>query len=858
MNWFSKSRHQPDAAPAAPPRRASTPPGASVADVAKLRQALAGAAGDEDRVQAAGALGRALAASLDAPLPDDPPGAWVAAVCNVPDKALALTWAAGVAGDASLAEVALQGRFAEVRLAAARRIGDSSVLERVAHLSREKDRGVYRHCFDLLRQRREAGERAQKAADVAAELRGMLENAPLPASRVLELEKEVRALGGADPSLGACNTLLGEARARLQQESLARRDLEARRVAAESLLAECRGGAFPEAVQLADWRARLASLSRAQSDLPAWLTSHALSLMIAASLRDIESRLEALAGDAMRVQECEQFLAGMTAATSTDFLAEASAWAALAKPEDTGTRQSLESRWHDLLRRHAPPEPEPAPVKALAKPSRHNIDHEGLRRLLEKLEREIEQGHLAEAEAAAKDVADFVGTGSLHGAMESRMQRATAQLGELRGWARWGTEQAREHLITAAEQLLGEGRGIDDLAREIPALREQWKRLNAHGQAASGQWRRFDSVLEKAYQPVAARQAEQAAQQEQARAAKEALCAGWETDFAAVDWEHADFKAIESRHREMMVAWRAAAHAGFRDERKLRKRFDKLRGEVEKRLGTARAAERERRERLIAEAELLAALPELGRAITEARSLQESWNREAGPLRLDRGEEQKLWRRFRAACDAVFARRDAEREKQAAERNARDALRREQAQAREQQQQAKQRVEAEAGERHRRRFELLAQKAALAERIEAAAIANLPTEELVASARLSWDALPRLQGRPESLLAARLAAAPSATAAELEKGREARESMLLDLEIALGLPSAEINAEARRRRQLQLLKDRFGAGSAQAAEPEAILAQWYATPAAGDPAMDLRIAAVVSRLAQQGPSGASK
>jgi hypothetical protein len=40
-------------------------------------------------------------------------------------------------------------------------------------------------------------------------------------------------------------------------------------------------------------------------------------------------------------------------------------------------------------------------------------------------------------------------------------------------------------------------------------------------------------------------------------------------------------------------------------------------------------------------------------------------------------------------------------------------------------------------------------------------------------------------------LQARLAAAPLATAAQLEKGRAERESLLLDLEVALGIPSPE-------------------------------------------------------------------
>jgi len=119
----------------------------------------------------------------------------------------------------------------------------------------------------------------------------------------------------------------------------------------------------------------------------------------------------------------------------------------------------------------------------------------------------------------------------------------------LRGWARWGTEQAREKLIAdAGELLLGE-RDVEELAVTIPALREEWKRLNAHAPAGKAQWEHFDAALEKAYEPVAAHRAEQATRQAEARAAKEALCAEWE---ARIDAEQTDFKALEAERKTLV------------------------------------------------------------------------------------------------------------------------------------------------------------------------------------------------------------------------------------------------------------------------------------------------------------------
>jgi hypothetical protein len=423
-------------------------------------------------------------------------------------------------------------------------------------------------------------------------------------------------------------------------------------------------------------------------------------------------------------------------------------------------------------------------------------------------------------------------------------------------------------------------------------MRAEWKRLDAHGPSAKGQWERFDAILEKAYQPVLARRAEEAVQHEAAKAAKEALLAEWEGWLAGTAWDHADFKVVEVRRQEILEAWRAAPRGGFRDERQLRKRFDTLVAAIDGRLAEARSAEIARREQLIAAVEALAAAPDIGRAITETKALQQRWQTEAAAVRMPRGDEQKLWQRFRAGCDAVFARRDAQRAEQAAQRQDRIKARQDLlaeleaaaagsdpaemeralnhfrpawaaaepapreaaealgARARELQERVQRCVESLRREKHQGRFLQMARKSALAERLEAAAIAgNIEAE--AAEVRKAWEEIPHLPGKAERVLAQRLEAAPAATGAALDQGRAARESMLLDLEIALELPSPEFLAESRRNRQLERLQRGFGSGAGKDQDFETMVAQWYATAAAPDAAQAQRIEAVVRRLAER-------
>ncbi len=824
-----------------------------------------------------------------APLTADPPEVWLAAVCEVADKALALDWLSRLEGDARLAEVALAGRFAELRLAAIRRVEDTAVLERVARLSRDKDKRVYRDCAERLKARRQAGEDARLAVTLAAALRALLDAAPLNLSQLLDLEKQYRALGQNSPAIDECQALLDLARARLQQESQARRELQGRAEAALALLRECANLASVDPAQAVDLRARLDALAGVQPGLPDWLSSLAPAKQLGESLREIETGLTELEAEGERILACEAFLDRLAACPPIDAppltaSAASSAWAALSKPKNPQARQALEARWQEVLR---PAVAAPQPEKLAA------VDRDALRRILERLERleqAAEQGQLAAAEKCAKEIAAALEGHRLEGPIEARLARATAQLGKLRGWAAWSAGQARDQLIEAAEKLLQASPGVDDLEQGVRGLREQWKQLDSHG-GARAQWQRFDALLTRAYQPVAVHRAAEAARQAAAREVKEAMCGEWEAHYSAMVWQQSDYKQLEGERQELLRRWRAALPAGFRDERILRKRFDKILDKLDQRLAAMRASEQERREELIGLAEALRELPDLGRAITELKALQSRWGGQGVSVQLERRDEQKLWLRFRAACDVVFARRDDQRLRLAAQREAgkqvalglldafeaavvavaaqdgaslkralsqfradwntlrandRESAEGFEARVRDLERQASLAIERWQQERKNTQFELLERKAAIVDAAEAAAASSAQAD--VAAAKAAWDALPRLPGKSEGLLAQRLAAASGVTAKDLSAGRKVRETLLLDLEIALLLPTPEACAEARRKRQLEHLRMHFGADSLPTPEAEELLLRWYATAAAPDAALDQRLAAVKRRL----------
>jgi len=870
MNWLNNLLGKaPATTPGSgrePPKRA-LPLAPAPVDLDALRRGVAEAQGAA-RVAAEQALGEALGARSLAPADGDGQAVWVAAIAHAADKAQAASWLLRLETEESLATVACDGRFAELRLAAAQRLQASDWLEHVARASKNKDKGVYRHCSDLLRARRDSAERARLAAALAEGLEQLLARTPVSVSHLLELERGLKALepaaGQADPALARCRELLAQANARVLEESAAQRTLPALAAGAAALAADIDAAGWqPDA--LPGWSQRCAALLDQAAALPPWLAATAPGRALADSAQALERRLRALACDAEHCVAASQLLD--SAGPGPADAALAAAWEALPKPENRAALEPLQARWLAL---QAPPsdppqapmpaaDPEPiAPEPATHQPALPPLDTDKVRSLIDSLEQDIDNGQLALAEAAGRHLKAELGAHALEGRLDARLQRAQARLASLRDWAQWGANKKRDDLIEAALQLQSQVQAgthnVEHLAVAIPALREEWRRLNTQGASSKAQWEHFDKALEYAYQPVAVLRAEEAQRRALARAGREALLAGFDAALGAIDWEHPDAGAIDGLREQMLAQWRAGPFAGYRDERALRTRFDALLLALDERVQSLRAAEVARREALIEAVVALRELSDLRQATSQAKALQERWRTEVGPIRLRRGEEQKLWQRFRGGCDAVFARRDAERDAERARRE-------------QQQQELGARLDHFAAAIDSTQGPAL--RAALAQFRAEWEPGSAPPDDgaetggaLQRRARdLQRQAQQKLDALEQQAVAAHFAqlaaAAPSVEglAAEvLEAGRQKRQALLIDLEIVLGLASPQASAQARRQRQLEQLQSRFRPGAAPAPveqDPEKLLRQWYCQAAAADADQDQRIAAVVEKLRQQ-------
>lgn len=849
-----------------------------VADPLLLRQRISLAQTDTERRQLERDLGAALAQARQTPGPEETSQVRGSAVVHAPDKASALAWLVDLTDEDKLAEVALQAHFAEVRLAAAQRLNSKAVLERVAQASRVKDKGVYRQCMNTLRAQQQADDCALRAAALARELERLLLISPAPATRLVDLEKEFKQLVAVD--LGHCERLLEQFRTRVQEQSRQLQRLHARHLAAQALADDLARQTVQQQTQWQQFQERWQALSNAADVWPEWLTDHKELASLNLLLSQIAVRLGEAGEDLERWRQCEDFLAlhGQPETPGEDTLA---AWEALDKPRCPALRSDLQARWTACVNRIARNKPAPPPPPSPPAPK----NYQQVQELIVQMEAAVEQGHLGEAGRLEAEIEDFTASAGLSHALSQRFGQVRAQLLKLRGWARWGSDQARQQLIAQAEELaLGHG-DVDSLAKAIVKLREEWKSLDAHGVATRSLWTQFNAAAEKAYAPVATHRAELAAKREAARLAKEALCLEWENWLAQISWEHADIRVVQTMRQQICDAWRSAAPAGMREERGLRKRYEAVLASVDANIDAARCQEVSRCESLIDAAEALQQLASLRQAIEEIKTLQQRWRDEALSVRLPRAEQERLWQRFRNACDAVFSRRSEEKQQQNAQRAQRTEAAQQRlaeleamldskdsaavqhclvefraawrdakqltASAKEILLRAEAHLQALQASKRQAPYQLMARKLALLEPIERAAAAGEAVDELLRQAETAWQALPRLAEKFEQTLARRLAAASGATSISLAEGSQQRGELLLDMEIALGLGSPDADDTARRARQLQLLQQRFRKDQVAPADPHLLVTRWYATAALPDPAQQRRMDAILEALDKQ-------
>jgi hypothetical protein len=307
-----------------------------------------------------------------------------------------------------------------------------------------------------------------------------------------------------------------------------------------------------------------------------------------------------------------------------------------------------------------------------AQVERRNQDYEKSLVLVDELETALRDNELQQAERAYHKLMSIMG--NIPGLSEQRWQdidkrlnRVRPQLRKLESWRHWGTTLARKDLIEQVKQLSQAGLSPEKLAAEIKQAREQWHSWDKSGDhAGKGLWKEFDRTCEEAYQPCIAHFEKLKQRRKENLKQRRAIIDALNTHYAATDWQRPDWREIDKAIRHARRDFYKIGNVDFKHRKPLARALDEVLEKFEEYLGSERERSIRAREKLIADIEALAEVADLNTALEQLETLKKHWKiTVTGKREL----ENRLWKRFQAACDSSYRRRDAVRKEQDAERN---------------------------------------------------------------------------------------------------------------------------------------------------------------------------------------------
>jgi DNA repair protein SbcC/Rad50 len=439
--------------------------------------------------------------------------------------------------------------------------------------------------------------------------------------------------------------------------------------------------------------------------------------------------------------------------------------------------------------------------------------------------------------------------------LQHQLAPLEARHAEMTRWQHWSNNQRRRALCADIEALAGSGLHPDALATRVREAREEWQRLDAaegagDGESSPGISRRFQALCHQALRPTKVYFSKRKEVRKSHGDEIEALLAR----AAAVADDNADWKMLAALRTEASAALRSLDEVDPRTRTTLAKRLKDVIARVSTLVEAHERDVQAAKQKLIEQAGALGGRGDQAALPREVRELQKRWTATGNGRRTI---DQRQWREFRTACDAVFGKLDAARQ----EREAQTVASRAQAVDVLTELEALAGDEVESAETIKARLRDLdarwqavasddrafvqrqrQARDAIAARLKDAARRQRLSRYLVAIKKYTfirsiesgaspspdrWDAFAATTAQFDTALRTRLAATQSASAPE--ESEVARE-ILVQLESLAGIDSPAADRQLRMNHQVRRLSSRLRSGAAATPEPELddLLTAWFA------------------------------
>lgn len=304
-----------------------------------------------------------------------------------------------------------------------------------------------------------------------------------------------------------------------------------------------------------------------------------------------------------------------------------------------------------------------------------------VRTALDQLREELDQSHSKDADRALNKVRRGLKLlrPKQRQLFEQELRPLTARLNVIHDWQGFAIEPKKVELCVSMKTLVGSDDKAETLAAKIKSLQDEWKQLGPLPHARDQElWNEFKTAADEAFKPCKAAFARQAELRRENFKNRMQLVAQLQDYENKMAWPQAestrsgdeesghtltgtppDWRLVQKTLDAARLAFRNIKPVDQKGERKSQKAFRKICDRIYSHIKEEYGRNIALKETLVTRAQELFTLESLHQAIDMAKRIQREW-KEIGitPVSVDR----KLWKKLRAACDAVFARLGEERD----------------------------------------------------------------------------------------------------------------------------------------------------------------------------------------------------
>ena len=243
-------------------------------------------------------------------------------------------------------------------------------------------------------------------------------------------------------------------------------------------------------------------------------------------------------------------------------------------------------------------------------------------------------------------------------AITAKVEQLDEALSKLLDWKNFAVEPKQQELIDQMQVLTESQDNPEALASKIRRLQDQWKSLSKDSQDQQ-LWEVFHKLAEQAYQPCKVYYDQKSEIRRSNIEKRRTLVLQLNDYVTAQPWEGNGAESIDWKLAEKLIGtaireWQSYAPTDRDANKPVQKKFDRLLDSLRSKLSAHQQQNAERKQQLIAQVDALLENSDKRAATEKVKQLQAQWQK-VGVV--PRKQEQKLWRLFRASCDAVFAQR---------------------------------------------------------------------------------------------------------------------------------------------------------------------------------------------------------